>query len=257
MKNFDPYNALIPVFLHTKLPKRMRQFGTAIFFELHGDPYLLTAAHVTDDLKQGELLVPTDEGFLPIEGYLSFIDLPPEIRRTEDMTDIAYYRLTTRFATALRHHFSPLPQMRSELIQSALELTTCSASGHPATKGKKNGNIYSSEIFSFRGVAAQADTYKQLLLSPKTSIVLHFNKKRAVDPITLAPFPTPSLKGVSGGGIFAWPHGSELSDDWSLPMLVGIVHTYKEREGFIIGTTLLPILSAISLGKMKGFGGIR
>jgi hypothetical protein len=257
MKKFDPYNALIPVFLHTKLPKRMRQFGTAVFFELHGEPYLLTAAHVTDDLKQGELLVPTSEGFLPIEGYLGFIDLPPEIRRTEDMTDIAYYRLTTRLAIALRHHFSPLPQTRSELIQSALELTVCSTSGHPATKGKKNENTYSSEIFSFRGVSAQAEIYEQLSLSPTASIILHFGKKRAVDLNTLAPFPTPSLKGVSGGGIFAWPRGSEFSDDWSLPMLVGIFHTYKEREGLIIGTSLLPILSAISLGKMKGFGGIR
>lgn len=70
-------------------------------------------------------------------------------------------------------------------------------------------------------------------------------------------FPTPSLKGSSGGGIFAWPPGAELSDDWSLPRLVGVVHSFKEKEGLIIGTTLVPVLAAIGLGRMKGFGGIQ
>jgi hypothetical protein len=74
---------------------------------------------------------------------------------------------------------------------------------------------------------------------------------------TLETFPTPGLKGISGGGIFAWPRGSEISGDWSLPRLVGIIHTFKEREGLIIGTTLLPVLAAIGLGRMKGFEGIR
>ena len=257
MPDFDPYDALVPVFLHTELPQKLRQFGSAVFFELHGNPYLLTAAHVTDGLKHGELLVPTGEGLVPIEGYLGYIDLPPEIQRTEDTTDIAYYRLSTECASALCHHFSPLPQTKSELIESGLELTTCSATGYPATKCRKNGNAFSSEIFAFRGVAAGAETYDQLSLSPDTNIILHFHKKRAIHPGTMDPFPTPGLKGISGGGIFAWPKGSEISDDWSLPKLVGVVHTYKEREGLIIGTSMLPVLAAISLGKMKGFGGIR
>lgn len=244
------------MFLGTTLPKRFQQIGSAVFLQLHGEPFLLTAAHVTDELGGGELFVPTGEGFSHIEGYMAHIDLPPEIARQEDTLDIAYYRLTSRFARLLSHHFTALPQSRSELVQSAYELTACSASGYPATKSKKSGEVFSSEIFSFRGVVAQPQTYEQLGLSPASSIVIHFHKKRAVYPKILEKFPTPSLKGISGGGIFAWPAGAEISDDWSLPYLVGIVHTFKEREGLIIGTTFLPILAAIALGRMKRFGDI-
>lgn len=256
MQKFDPYDALVPIFHNSQLPKRFRQIGTAIFVHMYGETLLLTAAHVIDELNSGELLVPTEEGFSPIEGYMLHIDLLPEVRRSEDMVDIAYYRLTERFATILSHHFTPIPHSRTQLIKSAHELTVCSASGYPTSKSKKDGMQYSSEIFSFRGVVANAETYKQLELSPDGSIVIHFSKKHAVDPATLKAFPTPGLKGISGGGLFAWPLGEETSNDWSLPKLVGIVHTFKEREGIIIGTTFLPLLAAISLGKMKHFGEI-
>jgi hypothetical protein len=257
MTQLDPYDSLVPVFLRTEIPKRLLQIGTAIFCELQGEPFLLTAAHVTDELANGTLLVPTEEGLSPIEGYMAHIDLPPEVSRLNDNVDIAYYRLATEFAVQLSHHFTPLPQGRGELIRSAHELTVCSASGYPTSKCKKKGSKYSSEIFSFRGVAAEQETYDRLDLSPEQTIIIHFHKKRAVHPETGGAFPTPGLKGSSGGGIFAWPRGSETSNDWSLPRLVGIIHSFKEREGLIIGTTLLPVMVAISLGRMKNFGGIQ
>lgn len=257
MLDFDPYDSLVPVFLETEIPKRVHQIGTAIFRELWGEPFLFTAAHVTDALKNGILLVPTEQGLTPIDGYMAHIDLPLEISRLDDSVDIAYYRLSTEFAVQLSYHFKPLPQGYGEVIRSALELNVCSASGYPASKGKKNGNTYSSEIFSFRGAVAQQKTYEQFGLSPEQSIIIHFHKKRAVHPRTMDAFPTPSLKGTSGGGIFAWPPGAEFSEDWSLPRLVGIIHTFKEREGLIIGTTLLSVLTAVGLGRMKKFGGIQ
>jgi hypothetical protein len=257
MPHLDPYDSLVPVFLETELPKRVHQMGTAIFREFWGEPFLITVAHVTDELKNGVLLVPTAQGLSPIDGYMAYIDLPPEVSRREDNVDIAYYRLSSECAAQLSYHFKPLPQGRGEVIQSALELTVCSASGYPLTKGKKNGQTYSSEIFSFRGVAASQETYDQFGLSPEQSIIIHFHKRRAVHPGTMDAFPTPSLKGSSGGGIFAWPPGAELSDDWSLPRLVGVIHSFKEKEGLIIGTTLVPILAAIGLGRMKRFGGIQ
>lgn len=257
MADFDPYDSLVPVFLETEIPKRVVQIGTAIFRELWGEPFLFTAAHVTDELKNGTLLVPTVLGLSPIEGYMAHIDMPPEFSRLDDSVDIAYYRLSSEFACELSHHFKPLPQGRGEVIGSAHELTVCSVSGYPASKGKKNGDgVLSSEIFSFRGAVADSSTYDLLKLSPDQAIVIQFHKKRAVHPGTMDAFPTPGLKGISGGGIFAWPCGAELSEDWSLPRLVGIVHTFKEREGLIIGTTLLPLLAAISVGRMKNYGGV-
>lgn len=257
MPSFDPYDSLVPVFLETEIPRRVHQIGTAIFCEFLGEPFLVTVAHVTDELKSGVLLLPTVLGLSPIDGYMAYIDLPPEVSRRDDSVDIAYYRLSSDFAAQLSYHFKPLPQGCGRVIQSALELTVCSASGYPITKGKKNGQTYSSEIFSFRGVAARQETYDQFGLSPEQSIIIHFHKKQAVHPVTIDAFPTPSLKGSSGGGIFAWPVGAERSDDWSLTRLVGVIHSFKEKEGLIIGTNLVPILAAIGLGRMKRFGGIQ
>jgi len=253
MAGFDPYDALVPIFLSTDVPRRVHQIGSAVFVKLFGELFLITAAHVIDELQAGELLVPTEDGLSPIEGYMAHIDLPPEVDRSNDSIDIAYFRLSVDFGKELSHHFTPLPQNRTRIIESAFDLRVCSASGYPASKGRQNNQIFSSEIFSFRGVAAGLESYNQFQLSPTLNIVLHFHKKRAVNPETFESFPGPSLKGISGGGIFAWPEGSEISDDWTLPNLVGLVHTFKEREGLIIGTTLVPILAAISLGQMKKF----
>jgi hypothetical protein len=98
MTYFDPYDSLVPVFLETEIPRRIRQVGTAIFRELWGEPFLITAAHVTDELRNGVLLVPTVQGLSPIDGYMAHIDLPPEVSRLEDDVDIAYYRLSTELA---------------------------------------------------------------------------------------------------------------------------------------------------------------
>jgi hypothetical protein len=64
-------------------------------------------------------------------------------------------------------------------------------------------------------------------------------------------------RGMSGGGIFAWPNGYELSDDWSKPKLVGIFHSYKESKGLLIGTSLIAVATAVMLGEMKGFDGVQ
>lgn len=257
MSTFDPYDALIPVYLETRIPKGLKQIGTAVFVELHGQPFLLTVAHVTDDSKYGELLVPTSRGLSPIDGYLAFIDLHHDVSRSEDKIDIAYYKLSSEFATELCYQFLPLPQNRSELIFNPNEITVCSICGYPATKSRKNREgVHSSEVFSFRGVAADEEAYLNFGYSPERSIIIHFSKKRAIDRDSGRPHATPSLRGISGGGIFAWPQGKKLSQDWSLPKLVGLMHTFREREGLIIGTTLLPVMTAISLGDMKGFGGV-
>jgi len=255
MKSFDPYDALVPVFVNTDNAPRIQQIASAVFVEFLLEPFLFTAAHVTDNLDSAELLVPTSGGLSPI--YMLHIDLLPEQSRDADPIDIAYFRLTSEFASELSHHFAPLPGKRIKPIASALELGVCSASGYPATKAKQFGGTFSSEIFSFRGVCGARDAYDKLSLAPEANIVIQYDKKRAVNPHDGKSLPGPDLRGISGGAIFAWPLGAELSDDWTLPNLVGIVHTFKEKKGLLIGTTLAPLLAAITLGRMKRYGGVQ
>ncbi|QKI90125.1 hypothetical protein [Thiomicrorhabdus xiamenensis] len=252
----DPKDAVVPIFAKEKYSGKIQQIGTGIFIDFQGKPFLYTAAHVTDNSHSGELMIPTRFGIEPIDGYMAYIDLPPEVKRQDDAIDIAYYRLSTNFASSMMIHFKPFPQSRIKLIKSSLESGVCSVYGYPISKGKKRKGKYESESATFRGVAASSDVYTKLGLSEETNIIIHFHKKRAVSPESGQKINPISPKGISGGGIFLWPYGHELSNDWSLPKLIGIFHTYKKSEGLMIGTNLIPVLSAIWLGEMKGFGGV-
>ncbi|TNC82800.1 MAG: hypothetical protein C9356_02720 [Oleiphilus sp.] len=251
----DVDKSLVPIFIETDVPKRIKQIGTGVFLDLNSEPFLFTAAHVTDDLQLGNLLVPTYYGLTAIEGYLAHIDLPPELSRNDDTIDMAYYRLSTDFARLLCTEFFPFLQ-KVEIIENSLNLGVLSVVGYPASKGKKKGDTFTSELAYYRGVAAEESVYSKHGFLTDQNIIVNFHKKRAVSPENGQRINPPSPNGVSGGAIFAWPYGHEFSQDWSLPKLVGILHSYKEKDGLFIGTTLLPYTVAASLGKMKGYGGI-
>jgi hypothetical protein len=252
----DPEHALVPLFVKPKYADHYEQIGTGIFIDFQNQPFLFTAAHVTDHLEYSELLAPAYGGIHPVDGYVSYIDLLPEMTRAQDRVDIAYYRLSTSFARCMCTYFRPWPQSRSTIIRSALDLSVCTVYGYPISKAKRMRGKYHSETASFRGGVASKEIYDQLGLSPESSIIIHFHRDRAVSPEDGKPRNMVSPRGVSGGGIFSWPAGHELSDDWSLPKLVGIFHTYKKAEGLLIGTNLISVIAATQLGRMKGYEGV-
>lgn len=249
-------SCLVPIFIETAVPKQIKQIGTGVFLDFQSAPFLLTAAHVTDELGSGSLLVPTVNGLSEIVGYHAHIDLLPELTRNDDSVDMAYFRLTSDFARSLCAYFYPLIG-KTELLTSSLELGVVSVVGYPASKAKRKASKFTSELAYYRGVAADQEAYDQHDFLHDENIIVHFHNKRAVNPENGESMNPPSPRGVSGGAIFSWPQGHEISQDWSKPKLVGILHSYKAKEGLFIGTTLLPYFAAIQLGSMKGFGGVK
>lgn len=256
MYTVDPHDSLVPIFVEHLSSGKIEQVGTGIFIEFQGAPFLFTAAHVTDITEYGSLMAPTENGISTIDGYMAYVDLLPESKRAEDTIDIAYFRLDTNFARSLIAYFKPLHQSRCEIIHNITELGTYSICGYPASKSRQNGDVFSSELASYRGLSAKNEIYEELNLTSDSSIIIHFRKKNAISPLNFKKINPLSPRGVSGGGIFAWPAGHELSNDWSLTRLVGIFHTYKERKGLMIGTNLLSVVTAVQLGAMKNYGGV-
>lgn len=251
----EVHKALVPIFIEIEIPKSTKQIGTGVFIYDQAEPFLYTAAHVTDDLQNGRLLVPTKDGLSQIEGYLGYLDLLPGSSRDNDSIDIAYYRLSTDFATELSTYFHPITE-NAEIAESSLELNVLSVAGYPASKTKRKGKTFTSELICYRGYAAEKELYDKFDFLADRNIIIRFQKKDAINPENSKSAHPPSPRGLSGGAIFAWPNGKELSQDWHLPTLVGIIHSYKEKEGVFIGTTLLPYVSAKLLGEMKGYDGI-
>ncbi|MEN5198680.1 hypothetical protein ABE525_05600 [Pseudomonas wadenswilerensis] len=256
MYAIDPHDSLVPIFVEQLSSGKIEQVGTGIFIEFQGAPFLFTAAHVTDIAKYGSLMAPTKNGISKIDGYMAYVDLPPECKRDEDSVDIAYFRLDSNFARNLTAHFKPLHQARCEILHDVTDPGIYSVCGYPASKARQKDDIFSSELASYRGLSAEAEIYSELELSTESSIIISFRKKNAISPLDGKKMNPLSPRGVSGGGIFLWPPGHELSNDWSLTRLVGIFHTYKERKSLMIGTNLISIVMAIQLGAMKNYDDI-
>jgi len=248
-------NAIVPIFVETNVPRGVQQIGTGVFIDFYSEPFLFTVAHVTDAMESGRLLVPTDEGLIELEGYIGHIDLLPEQVRDEDSVDVAYWRLSSNFARKLCAHFFPLVS-NYDLVQDPAALGVVSVVGFPVSKSKRRGDSFKSELAHYRGMVAERQTYDYLELMEDQNILVHFHKKNALSPCTGKKVNVTSPRGISGGAIFSWPYGHEFSQDWRIPKLVGIVHSYKANMGLFIGTTLVPYAAAITLGKMKGYNGV-
>lgn len=256
MYAIDPHESLVPIFVEHLRSGEIEQVGTGIFIEFQGAPFIFTAAHVTDIAEYGSLMAPTKNGIAEIAGYMAYVDLLPESKRENDTVDIAYFRLDSEFAKSLIYYFKPLHQSRCEILHKVPASEVYSICGYPVSKARHKDGVFSSEVASYRGLSAKAEIYSELELSSESSIIVHFRKKNAVSPLDGKKINPLSPRGVSGGGIFTWPLEHELSNDWSLTRLVGIFHTYKERQSLMIGTNLISVVTAVQLGAMKGYGGV-
>ncbi len=88
----------------------------------------------------------------------------------------------------------------------------------------------------YYGVADWPGILERSGLSPKTTILVHFSKDHVVNPRTWEPACMHGPQGVSGGALFGWPKDAALSLDWSLPLLIGIAHTYRKSDRVFVGT---------------------
>lgn len=253
----DPSQALVPLFAEDPIKEGLQPVGSGVFVQFMQQPFLLTAAHVADTSGIGELLAPGFGGIEPIEGYVGQVACLPGQLRDDDRIDVAYYRLSKYSSRSLCTNFKPLPQSKLRLNEKLSPLSACSIYGYPASKTRRLGNRYSSELASYRGLVAPKSDYEQLGLESESSIVVRFSKKRAFDSVTFEKTNPISPRGISGGGIFCWPRGSEFSHDWTLTSLIGIFHSYHTDIGLMVGTPLLYVAGLIQLGQMKNFGGVR
>ena len=110
---------------------------------------------------------------MPIRGSLYSSDVGDN-SRNDDATDIALFKLSASCKKALNSHFHPFQQARTELLTSSLDAGCCSISGYPISRSSSKAGQMSSEVYSFRGVAAKYETYERIGLDPSANIAIHF-----------------------------------------------------------------------------------
>jgi len=150
---------------------------------------------------------------------------------------MAYYRLDSALAKRIHKDFKPLYREECWLTDNLLPGDVYTFSGFPLNKSKNKNNIVSFEMFSYSGEAAIAEKYKSLGCKDDTNIVINFRRKKALDPNGNKKIP-PHPKGISGGAIFRWPKYLKENEVELKRSLVGIGHTYSQKNNCLIGTKL-------------------
>jgi hypothetical protein len=255
---YDSHDSVLPLFRSTGSKESLEQFASAVLFQDFGETFLITAAHVADELERGvDVLAPTTEGqFLPLRFDYRLVALPPNVLRQEDRVDVAYIRLPRPFDQRVLGAFKAVPHSRIRNVISDVfddpRPTHCSVVGYPITKARFKNSAHQIDVWSYVGVLVKdRSVYARLGYDAESNVIVRHRRKKTVQPHRqdFVEKAAPNLRGVSGGGIFALPDyvGSIL------PIhdrkLVGIFHTYLENEGVAIGTSLFVCRTMIALGK--------
>lgn len=237
----DQLDSVCPIFCE-KEGERLYQVGSGVLIEFRKHVFLLTAAHVIDELGKANLLVPhADNKIKSIEGGYAYIKATGG--REEDYLDYGYFKLDEVFLEGLKEHFYFVKEHELGIKDCYEKKELFSFAGYPYRKSNIAGLRASTDYFAYGTYHADLVDYEYLGLSQNSNIVAKFNRKKSFNPqagrVELPVLP----HGISGGGVFVWP---KIVTD--LPpknrKLVGIAHTWK-KEGYFIATRIEIFLEAI------------
>ncbi len=237
----DQLDSVCPIFCQ-KEGERIYQLGSGVLIEFRGYVFLLTAAHVIDELKRAYLLVPHAECEIKsIEGAYAYIN--PSGGRSKDFLDYGYFKLNENFLEGLREHFYFVKEHELGIEKYYADKEQFSFVGYPYRKSNVSGGSVSTEHYAYGTYHAELSEYECLGFPVEACILTKFNRKNSFNPnsrrIELPVLP----HGVSGGGVFIWPR--EIT---CIPpnnrKLVGVGNTWK-KEGYFAGTRIEIYLEAI------------
>ncbi len=124
----ESWDELCPIFLEDD--ETFIQIGTGVLINIFNSTYLLTAAHVIDELykiESAELLIPSKDGFRYIEGTLYHKHLKENENRDNDKIDFSFYELSNNMVDILHESLIPLNENMIELKEkyiSEIEIPT-------------------------------------------------------------------------------------------------------------------------------------
>ena len=237
----DQLDSIVPIF-RDREGERFSQEGSGVLIEFRGHIFLLTAAHIIDQLEVADLLIPhTNNEISSIEGTYAYIK--PKGMREDDFLDYGYFKLDKGFAEGLRENFYFVKEYEFGIEEEYADKEIFSFAGYPHRKSNVAGGKAKTDFFAYGTYHADSADYQRLRFHRDVNIVAKFNRKNSFNP-KVGRVEMPVLPhGISGGGVFVWSN-----DELEIPprnrKLVGVCHEWK-KEGYFIATRLEILLEAI------------
>lgn len=239
-------NHVLPLFQYENGKPKL--VGTGFLVSTDLDDYLISAAHVFDELAKG------NELFFYIKanttakllGKLLRTELPPSKNRNDDKLDIGVLKLDKLIRPPYREILKySLPI--NTLIPNALprDEKQYLIIGFPETKSRINPIVreLKSKLSIFRNISAPSSKYQELGLETSNHIVINFEIKRTISPNkAIQTFPKPN--GMSGAPVWLLYDNNNHNDPEQTP-IVGVLIEHHPYKKVLIATDINIALNLI------------
>lgn len=239
---------ILPLFAETSGGKP-KLVGSSFLVSSGTDSYLVSAAHVFDELKAGRELFVYIEPHTKrkLSGNLRLTKTPEGKNRKSDRLDVGVLKLEGP-------GLPPYPKVEKyplaigALMPNALprEGKQYLLVGYPESKNRANpvAREVASEVSSFRNISVPIPKYAALGVSPNSHVVLSFDRKRTVGPDKqIRAFPEPS--GISGSPVWLLYDKNGPNDPTQTP-IVGIAIEHHKNHHAIVATDIDVALKLIN-----------
>lgn len=231
---------ILPLFAETSSGKP-RLVGSSFLVSSGTDSYLVSAAHVFDELKAGHELFFYIEPHIKrkLSGCLRLTKTPVGNDRKCDRLDVGVLKLEG-LGLPPYPEVEKYPVAIGALIPNALprEGKQYLLVGFPESKSRANpiAREVVSEVSSFRNISVPPQKYADLGVSPQSHVVLSFDRKRTVGPDSLIrTFPEPS--GISGSPVWLLYDENGFNDPDKTP-IVGVAIEHHKTHHAIVATDI-------------------
>ncbi len=241
---------IIPLFTETSggIPKLV---GSSFLVSSRTNSYLLSAAHVFDELKNGHELFfyiePHTKLKLSDSGSLLLTKTPDGKNRKADRLDVGVLKLEG-LGLPPYPKVDKYPLAIGALMPNLLprESKQYLLVGYPASKSNaspKNREVV-SKVYGYRNISALPQKYVDLEVTPESHIVISFDRKRTVGSNSqVCAFPEPS--GISGSPVWLLYDENGFNDPVQTP-IVGIAIEHHKSHHVIVATDIEVALRLIN-----------
>lgn len=223
--------------------------GSCFLVSYGTDSYLVSAAHVFDELKAGHELFFYIEPHTKrkLSGNVRLTKTPEGKNRKSDRLDVGVLKLEGP-------DLPPYPKVEKypiaigALMPNALprESKLYLLIGFPESKSRANPSAreIKSKVYGFSNISVPSQKYADLGVSPQSHVVLSFDRKRTVGPDNqIHRFPEPS--GISGAPVWLLYDENGLNDPDQFTIVGVAIEHYKTHHA-IVATDINVVLRLIN-----------
>jgi len=243
------YRHVCPIF-DVNEKGELSQYGSSVLLKIDTKYFLITAAHVIAPSKRSIQYLWGASGEVPLKSMVQgsiHITSSSLDDHNDDKVDLAHVQLLDDAPTIL-NQFSFLNIRDIELTDLVSETKTYITIGYPLSLTKpryKQPILDQRYLFHMSGIANES-IYKELNVPYQAYLAVIYDRNKVVDSsgyYKKAPYP----KGISGGGILAFPNKPPSDIESEIGKLVGIVLAYQAANNIILGIKIPVALEMIRL----------